>query len=222
MTIVEITLIIIGIIFLIGSFMVKDKLSAKDINYISQLSEKELGIIVSNQLKKAENQIVTTVNETIDETSEITKRELEIETNEKIMAISQYSDTVLESMNKSHNEIMFLYSMLNDKHKDLTDLAVQLQEFSSNMKKTENEILGKLAEAASEIENNVENSIEINESEVLKASVSANIMQDENQNHNMQILSLHAQGASDVEIAKQLGLGLGEVKLVLGLYKGEA
>ncbi|MEE1100351.1 MAG: DUF6115 domain-containing protein [Agathobacter sp.] len=222
MTIVEITLIIIGIIFLIGSFMVKDKLSAKDINYISQLSEKELGIIVSNQLKKAENQIVTTVNETIDETSEITKRELEKETNEKIMAISQYSDTVLESMNKSHNEIMFLYSMLNDKHKDLTDLAVQLQEFSSNMKKTENEILGKLAEAASEIENNVENSIEINESEVLKASVSANIMQDENQNHNMQILSLHAQGASDVEIAKQLGLGLGEVKLVLGLYKGEA
>ena len=222
MTIVEITLIIIGIIFLIGSFMVKDKLSAKDINYISQLSEKELGIIVSNQLKKAENQIVTTVNETIDETSEITKRELEKETNEKIMAISQYSDTVLESMNKSHNEIMFLYSMLNDKHKDLTDLAVQLQEFSSNMKKTEKEILGKLAEAASEIENNVENSIEINESEVLKASVSANIMQDENQNHNMQILSLHAQGASDVEIAKQLGLGLGEVKLVLGLYKGEA
>ena len=222
MTIVEITLIIIGIIFLIGSFMVKDKLSAKDINYISQLSEKELGIIVSNQLKKAENQIVTTVNETIDETSEITKRELEKETNEKIMAISQYSDTVLESMNKSHNEIMFLYSMLNDKHKDLTDLAVQLQEFSSNMKKTENEILGKLAEAASEIENNVENSIEINESEVLKASVSANIMQDENQNHNMHILSLHAQGASDVEIAKQLGLGLGEVKLVLGLYKGEA
>ena len=222
MTIVEITLIIIGIIFLIGSFMVKDKLSAKDINYISQLSEKELGIIVSNQLKKAENQIVTTVNETIDETSEITKRELEKETNEKIMAISQYSDTVLESMNKSHNEIMLLYSMLNDKHKDLTDLAVQLQEFSSNMKKTENEILGKLAEAASEIENNVENSIEINESEVLKASVSANIMQDENQNHNMQILSLHAQGASDVEIAKQLGLGLGEVKLVLGLYKGEA
>ena len=222
MTIVEITLIIIGIIFLIGSFMVKDKLSAKDINYISQLSEKELGIIVSNQLKKAENQIVTTVNETIDETSEITKRELEKVKNEKIMAISQYSDTVLESMNKSHNEIMFLYSMLNDKHKDLTDLAVQLQEFSSNMKKTENEILGKLAEAASEIENNVENSIEINESEVLKASVSANIMQDENQNHNMQILSLHAQGASDVEIAKQLGLGLGEVKLVLGLYKGEA
>lgn len=222
MTIVEITLIIIGIIFLICSFMVKDKLSAKDIDYISQLSEKELGIIVSNQLKKAENQIVTTVNETIDETSEITKRELEKETNEKIMAISQYSDTVLESMNKSHNEIMFLYSMLNDKHKDLTDLAVQLQEFSSNMKKTENEILGKLAEAASEIENNVENSIEINESEVLKASVSANIMQDENQNHNMQILSLHAQGSSDVEIAKQLGLGLGEVKLVLGLYKGEA
>jgi hypothetical protein len=32
------------------------------------------------------------------------------ETNEKIMAISEYSDTVMENMNKTHNEIMFLYN----------------------------------------------------------------------------------------------------------------
>ena len=28
-------------------------------------------------------------------------------------------------------------------------------------------------------------------------------------------------GISDVEIAKQLGLGLGEVRLVIGLFEGE-
>ena len=38
---------------------------------------------------------------------------------------------------------------------------------------------------------------------------------------NDQVLYLHQNGASDVEIARQLGRGLGEVKLVLGLYKGE-
>ena len=32
---------------------------------------------------------------------------------------------------------------------------------------------------------------------------------------------LHQQGLSDVEIARELGLGLGEVKLVIGLFKGE-
>lgn len=222
MTLVEITLIIIGIIFLIGSFIVKDKLSSKDIEYISRLSETELGIIVDKQLGEAEGQIISKIDEAIDETSEKTKRALEKETNEKILAISQYSDTVLESMNKSHNEIMFLYSMLNDKHKDLTDLAGQLQEFSSTMKKTENEILGKLAEAAADIESNLENSEPVDRKDVLEASVSANNNPDEDLNHNTQILSLHTQGATDVEIAKKLGLGLGEVKLVLGLYKGES
>ena len=39
------------------------------------------------------------------------------------MAINEYSDTVLDSINKAHNEIMFLYSMLNDKHDELTRLS---------------------------------------------------------------------------------------------------
>jgi hypothetical protein len=40
-------------------------------------------------------------------------------------------------------------------------------------------------------------------------------------NHNDDILFLHNAGKSDVEIAKDLGLGLGEVKLVIGLFKEE-
>ena len=40
-------------------------------------------------------------------------------------------------------------------------------------------------------------------------------------NKNEQILALHKEGKSEVEIAKALDCGLGEVKLVLGLYKEE-
>lgn len=40
-------------------------------------------------------------------------------------------------------------------------------------------------------------------------------------NHNAAILELHRQGASEIEIAKELGLGVGEVKLVLGLFREE-
>jgi hypothetical protein len=39
------------------------------------------------------------------------------------------------------------------------------------------------------------------------------------QNDNLEILTLHDEGLSEVEIAKKLGRGLGEVKFVLGLYQ---
>ena len=40
------------------------------------------------------------------------------------------------------------------------------------------------------------------------------------ENNNDRILSLHKKGMSSVDIAKELGLGVGEVKLVINLFKG--
>ena len=40
----------------------------------------------------------------------------------------------MENMNKTHNEIMFLYNMLNDKHTELTGLATDLQKIAANVK----------------------------------------------------------------------------------------
>ena len=42
----------------------------------------------------------------------------------------------------------------------------------------------------------------------------------ENTNNNEAILKLHKLGKSKVEIAKELGLGVGEVSLVIDLFKG--
>ena len=39
-------------------------------------------------------------------------------------------------------------------------------------------------------------------------------------NNNEKILELNAKGKSNVEIAKELGLGIGEVKLVIDLFRG--
>ena len=39
-------------------------------------------------------------------------------------------------------------------------------------------------------------------------------------NNNERILELHKQGKSNVSIAKELGLGVGEVKLVIDLFEG--
>lgn len=223
MTAVEIALIIVGIVFLLVSFLVQEKLSPKDIESITNLSENELKIIVEKQLKNANDQIEDAITDVVEDKTETTKRALEKETNEKIMAIDEYSNTVLESMNKTHNEILFLYSMLNDKHTELTDLATQLQQFSEHMKNTENEVLENLALAAQDVRQKVNETKPIDENEAILASLGTDGQEaDQDQiNHNDRILMLHQQGFSDVEIARELGLGLGEVKLVIGLFKGE-
>ncbi len=220
MTAVE---IIVGIVFLLVSFLVQEKLSPKDIESITNLSENELKIIVEKQLKNANDQIEDAITDVVEDKTETTKRALEKETNEKIMAIDEYSNTVLESMNKTHNEILFLYSMLNDKHTELTDLATQLQQFSEHMKNTENEVLENLALAAQDVRQKVNETKPIDENEAILASLATDGQESDHDqiNHNDRILMLHQQGFSDVEIARELGLGLGEVKLVIGLFKGE-
>lgn len=219
MNAVEITLIFIGVLFLLGSFMIKDQLSQKDLDKIASLSERELKLVIDKQLRGADSRVEDAIDQKLDDAFDITERAMEKTSNEKIMAINEYSDTVLESMNKTHNEIMFLYSMLNDKHKDLTELAGQLQQFSEQMKATENAALKKLADAAELVEEQVSRAETIDEEEVLAAAVDQQT--DGERNHNENILFLHSAGKSDVDIAKELGLGLGEVKLVIGLFKEE-
>ena len=238
MVTVEIILILIGVVFLIGSFFVKDKLSQKDVEKIAELSEDEINIIVEKQLNKAEGILEDKIDEKIDEAQEKTVRAMEKESNEKIMSISEYSDTVLESMNKTHNEIMFLYSMLNDKHKDLSDFANSLQKLSdkiSNFEKVEEKIdnlekADKKADTVNELHDintiNVVNAIDDNSDDDANEAFATYVTEQREKkrsiiNNNDNILRLHKQGINDVEIAKQLGLGLGEVKLVIGLYKGE-
>lgn len=223
MTPVEITLIIIGIVFVLGSFFIKDKLSRKDLDTITDLTEKELKIIVDKQLQDANHKVVDFVDEAIDATSDKTKRDIERTTNEKIMAINEYSDTVLDSINKSHNEVMFLYSMLNDKHSELTGLCGQLQRYSDKIQTMiEEENLLEKTQEASETGAVVETVSMVKETEEKPEMDSVSEIHTSEQNHNIRILELHNSGYSDVDIAKELNLGLGEVKLVIGLFKGES
>lgn len=239
MTALEITLIVIGVVFLVGSFFVSDKLSQKDVDQIAKMSEEELRVILDRQLEKAKAEIQNAIETGIDETTEETKRALEKETNDKINGISEYSDTVLESINKSHNEIMFLYSMLNDKHKDLTDLAANLQKLTTNLHDVEQQMTEKTLRAQARLqqpEPAIEKPVKVQKKEIpvekkvkpesIKKAVEVKKKLEtdteiNDKNDNDAILRLHAEGKSDVEIAKLLDRGLGEVRLVIGLHRGE-
>ena len=209
MTGVEIILIFAGLVLMIGSFMVTEKLSDADLDKIAGLSEKDIKRILEKRLQEAENSIEDQIDATIDESMNKVERALDKETNEKMKAINDYSDTVLENMNKTHNEIMFLYSMLNDKHTELTDLSIRLEQMSSGIEQKLEQKEQLQAEADTQTEE-------------IPAEVTAEETPDEEVlNHNERILSLYRDGASNVEIARNLGLGLGEVKLVIELYKGD-
>jgi uncharacterized protein YbjQ (UPF0145 family) len=171
-------------------------------------------------LKNADADLDAAIEAKMDEALSISVRAMEKTSNEKIMAINEYSDTVLDSMDKTHNEIMFLYSMLNDKHKELTDLAGELSSFASQMRATEDAALKKLAQTAEKLGEDMKTPIGVDQKEVLAEAVKLQDSDDE-RNRNDDILFLHSMGKSDVEIAKELGIGLGVVKLVIGLYKEE-
>lgn len=219
MTGIEITLILIGIVFIFASFFMQEKLTHKEMGEIAGLSEKQLNMIVERQLKNANGQIEEAIDEIADESLEIAKRAMEKETNEKVMAISEYSNTVIEAMNKTHNEVLFLYNMLDDKHKELTELAANLQQFSETMKTTEHDVLQNLVDAARDIEQKTDPQTRMEmQSKIPEAEET--VEEEDMGNHNERILELRQQGLTDVQIARQLGLGLGEVRLVIGLYKG--
>lgn len=220
MTGMEVVVLIVGIIFVLGSFFVGDKLSSKDVDQIALLSREQLNRIVEKELQHANGQIQNTVDETIENSVLKIERMMDKETNQKMMSISEYSDTVLNEINKAHTEVMFLYSMLNDKQQELSDLTSHFRKIISD------------AELAASIQTNValtesEDSAFFIEPEMGKDATNhlpksieeTPIEEDRNQNHK--ILSLAHNGASPIEIAKQLGVGIGEVRFVLDLYKGE-
>lgn len=216
MTGIEVLLIIIGVIFMLGSFFVTEKLSGSELNKIAELSQDEIKLILDKELKRTSDKINDQIDTAIDDSIDKVDRALDKETNEKIMAISEYSDTVLENMNKTHNEIMFLYSMLNDKHTELTELSGQLSKTASEVEK-EIEQAAKIADIVPDTEmEDTEVTAQSKHRELESATIPEN-----SENHNDMILALHKQGKDYIEIARELGLGLGEVRLVVDLYRGE-
>lgn len=57
------------------------------------------------------------LDEQIDNVKEQTEISLDKLSNQKMLEMNEYSDTILQEINRNHNEVMFLYDMLNEKKK---------------------------------------------------------------------------------------------------------
>lgn len=233
MSVLEIVLLVVGIVLMFASFFITEKLSNSELDKIAELSTEEMQKILERSLNDAQvkvnHMVDQVVDHSIEKSMEIVERALDKETNEKMRVLTEYSDTVVETINKTHNEVMFLYSMLNDKHSELTkyagnlaQLAIHLEELEENIQKTvseSDEILQKVQESQKVTQRTSETLTKETTSE--KMPVLSREPGDDFANHNQKILEKYREGKSAVEIAKELGLGVGEVKLVIGLFREE-
>lgn len=223
----EIILIIIGVIFMIGSFFVTEKLSQREITQISELSSEEMKRILEKNMEQAKRRVENLIESIVERTEEPMERALQKETNLKIQSISEYANGVLEEVQKNHEEVMFLYSMLNDKHSELVQTAGKLEDLKLELLKLERDVSStvmdseeRVKQLAEQITEQINNPVQIEK--VLEEELpELNAEEDELLNSNQCILELYQQGMGITDIARQLKLGVGEVKLVIDLYREE-
>lgn len=297
MTPMEIALLVIGVIIFVLSFLLPDKGSKKTEKQIEQEQE-EIRKMMQQEFDSMRLKMNEAANETVDNAVDKAERSLEKTSNEKIMAVGEYGQTVIEEINKNHQEVMFLFDMIKDKHTDLTNtvrkadaafkemetLSQTAQNASEGLRRELNVIsvtkkglsaeqravfddpIGDTAAAktpqpavnepsvaaksyadqvaAAAILNSQPAAVKPQKAEpktamdlmsgttyqkaadssamtpiIQQPSAPKNPVAPGASNNNQKILELHKQGLATVDIAKELKLGVGEVKLVLDLFQ---
>lgn len=253
MGVLEIVLLVAGAGIFTLSFLLPKK-SEEVSKETKDLVKEEIKTMVSKELEGIKGHVDDVVGEAVEYAVEKTERSLERLTNEKIMAVNEYSDTVLKEIHKNHEEAVFLYDMLNSKHNNLKDTVSKVDKtvkeaeeatreaeaaVNSFQKLLPNEAADSAAVVAEPEQAAEEDSLEMagnlllaemfgskaekkgngrKEQKAANAAAASKTAQS-GLNKNEKILELHKQGKNQVAIAQELGLGVGEVKLVIDLYK---
>ena len=135
MDILEVILLIVGIVIFIGSFLLPAGRS--DAGRIdTDAAKQEIHGLIEEEMKTVRAQVQDKVEETSEDVVEKAERSLERLTNEKIMAVNEYSDTVLQEIHKNHEEAMFLYDMLNSKHDSLVETVSEAGKTVAEVRQT--------------------------------------------------------------------------------------
>ncbi len=281
----EIGLIVVGILIFIGSFFITEKLSSSDMKEITRISEDEVKNIVNRQVAESDEVIEERLKEKLDDAVS----DFAVRTDDEYMAkmnqMNEYSEKVLETMEKTNNEIVFIHSMLSDKQETVTDLTAKMDITKSQLLQLKSDVDLKIDELKEQYEENIKLKREnefvtgIEASKVEKETVKSfedelierikdedeaplgfkeavesvesmgdpvndedkrleALLNGENSSDSQgemssdmgnikkggmsaeeeEIIRLYKEGYTEIDIAKRFGKGIGEIKLVLGLY----
>lgn len=220
MDVLIIILLLIGIGCIVASLLLKAEASEVNSQQASsvvitdkyELTEDEEAIVK----EKVQAAVGKYTNTYINDFIETTNQSLSTLSNEKILALGDYAVTVCDEIEKNHKEVIFLYDRLQEKESELKELLLQAERTLIQIEQQEQMLPDDYVEQ--EIE-------ELRQEETKTEETSINSVleneTDESDNANEIILQMYKNGMKIMDIAKELGLGIGEVKLVVDLYKGE-
>ena len=229
----QIILLIVGVAFILLSFLLVDRPKAgkgqfshvDSLNY--ELSEEEK--------KKIRLQVQTVIEQEMSNRLIDAEDKLNQLSNEKIMAVNEFSTGVLEKIEINNSEVVFLFQMLKEKEEELKATFSKMETVRRDVK----DLLDKISKLMATRNKTTSVPVKTEEhdestEEKLKALEEAEAMEfihkeksDENSEvdssllvakHKEEIIELYKNKYSVLDISKQLGLGQGEVKLVLDLY----
>lgn len=238
MTGFEVVLLILGIAFVVISCFIVDKSGNHDKTAVSSgLNEDELEQMISEAIERAQDETDRLVRDGEDRLENIS--------NDKIIAVGEYSDQVLEKVGANHQEVVFLYQMLQDKEEELKS---ELQKIENSRVECERAIheLDRVMKEAEELKAQVKTEIRpaqepaktvvrqtaskpVRKTATVKTPQPAKTVQPEPVkavdardtmmlSKNDEIIALYKENKSVMEISKLLKMGQGEVKLIIDLY----
>lgn len=236
MTVIQILLLIAGaVIFALGFFIPdgKDNGSAFTVKGKKEYTDK-LHEISENELKEVSRNIRDVIDEEVVLAQNNSARSLEKLTNEKIMAINEYGKTVIDEIERNHKEVVFMYDMLNNKSTDLKNTIRKAENIEKNNVKPDKAVKPQNKDAVKRPAPKAEPSENIHIPKMFAAPkdkngkpdlpVSPAVTPKDNDaasfvtvNYGKDVVRLHKEGISDVDIAKRLGIGVGEVRLAISL-----
>ena len=194
MTILEILMLIAGFACLCISFFVSNKKQG------DETDPGDKGSLVWTE--KEEELIANRVKELLDQQQdtalEQAKEQMSHLCNDKIMAIDEFSEQILEKIEKNHQEVVFMYNMLNEKEKDVSQIV-------------QKKIL--VSKETSASKNNTKES-----QPAEKKSSAIPVLAGTEDNLNATICKMYDEGMSVLDISRKLNIGQGEAKLILALH----
>ncbi|MBE5844826.1 MAG: hypothetical protein E7302_11780 [Butyrivibrio sp.] len=136
-SVTEIILIIVGILAIILGYLIPNGngFSEED----GELTRDKIDELVRRAVQNSQGQIDDMLDESMEDAINKAERAMDRVTNEKMNAISEYSDTVMNDIHKNHDEVMFMYDMLNDKHKNLKNTVSEVNRTAKEVKQTAEE-----------------------------------------------------------------------------------
>lgn len=254
----EIALLIAGGIIFILSFLIPSGEKKGQAPAVS--AQEEVRELVGREMEAVKGHVDEVVEEAVTYAMEKTERSLERLSNEKIMAVNEYSDTVLEEIHRNHEEAMFLYDMLNSKHVNLKNTVSEVNRTVKEAEETVNTFQRMAPETANPFQRQAPEPagtfqrlarepagtfqrlapepvdtpkaafVRTAEAQMAKGVQESREgapsrpgqlktpSPEDSGNSNERILELYGRGMDRVQIAKELGLGVGEVKLVIDLF----